>query len=226
MLLRLQEADDAIATISSEIGVVQAALLGETELDRRRSRALDAAGASTAAGVQLTNAETQLATLERRTKTLDRKLYDGSVHNPHELLEMQRELEGLRAQLGEAEEQMLALMELNEQTGDAEARARAAVDEIEAQRSEQEGPRRHRLQELERRLAESRAARDAAAASLSAAEQALYARVAARHHPAVVSIKGDTCGGCHIPLSNEERRAVRAGDAIVQCSSCDRILVP
>src|SRR5207244_5690653 len=125
-----------------EIGVLQAALRGETELDQRRLRAHDAAAASGTANTELTAAEAGLAGLERRTKLLDRKLYDGSVHNPHELLEMQRELEALRAQLGEAEEHMLALMELNERASAEANQARTAVGEIEARRSEEEGPRR------------------------------------------------------------------------------------
>jgi predicted nucleic acid-binding Zn-ribbon protein len=41
----------------------------------------------------------------------------------------------------------------------------------------------------------------------------------------VVPLVGDSCGGCHLPVSIEERRAVRTSDGIVQCSNCDRILV-
>jgi predicted nucleic acid-binding Zn-ribbon protein len=56
-------------------------------------------------------------------------------------------------------------------------------------------------------------------------DEALYQRVASRRHPAVASLSGDACGGCHLPLSIEERRQVRTGGGVVQCSNCDRILV-
>jgi uncharacterized protein len=63
------------------------------------------------------------------------------------------------------------------------------------------------------------------AAAVDSRDLALYTRVARQRAPAVVRIVGDSCGGCHLPLSNEERHAVRSGERIVQCPNCDRILV-
>src|SRR5205814_9382075 len=131
-----------------------------------------------------------------------RRLYGGSVRNPAELIEMQRELEVARAQLGAAEERLLALIDAGEQAGVEVSRSRGAVAELEAQRAQEQQPRQQRLQDLRAQLSEAEQARVRALDALTAAERALYARVAARHRPAVVSIKGDACGGCHLPLSN------------------------
>ena len=132
----------------------------------------------------------------------------------------------VRRQLGEAEERVLALIEAGEQAGADVTSTRDALAELEERRAQEQRPREQRLEDLRGQLSEAEQARTKAQSELTGTEQALYGRVAARHHPAVVSIKGDTCGGCHLPLSNEERRAVRAGDQLVQCSNCDRILVP
>jgi len=225
-VLRLQEADDTLASLSSEIKALQSLLRGEPELDSRRSRARDAGAARDDVAGRLAGAEQQLASLEKRVASLDRRLYDGSVRNPAELMEMQRELEVLRGQRGDVEEQVLELIESAEGAEAEAAAADAAVTDLEASRTREDAPRKARLRELQAHVADARTARESALAALSPTEQALYARVAAHHHPAVVSIKGDACGGCHLPLSNEERREVRAGDRIVQCSNCDRILVP
>ncbi len=225
-LLRLQVADEHVATLGSEVAVLESLLRRDPELETRRARSREASSAGMQAAEQLATAEEELAVLERRTKTLDRKLYDGSVHNPNELIEMQRELDVLRGQVAEAEDRLLTLIDSSEAAVKNADDAGQVVAEIERRRAEEERPRRQRLGELRARLVEAQQGRDAVAASVGAADLALYARVASRHHPAVVGIKGDQCAGCHLPLSNEERRAVRAGDGIVQCSSCDRILVP
>ena len=225
-VLRLQEADDTLASLSSEIKALQSLLRGEPELDSRRSRAADARTAREDVAGRLAGAEQQLASLDKRVAGLDRRLYDGSVRNPAELMEMQRELEVLRGQRGEAEERVLELFDSADRAQADAVAADATLAELEASRTRDDAPRKARLAELQARVADAQAAREAALSALSPTEQALYARVAAHHHPAVVSIKGDACGGCHLPLSNEERREVRAGDRIVQCSNCDRILVP
>lgn len=225
-MLRLQGADDALAALNAEVRSLHGLLRGEPELDARRARARDAHAQQDEAAAQLSAAEQQLSSLEKRVATLNRRLYDGSVRNPAELLEMQRELEVLRGQRGDAEEQVLQLIEAAETAQAGAADSDGALAALESSREHEDAPRRQRLAELQQRLGAAQSARDQALAALTPTEQALYARVASHHHPAVVSIKGDACGGCHLPLSNEERRAVRAGDTIVQCSNCDRILVP
>jgi uncharacterized protein len=222
----VQEVDDHISALSADIAALQALLRRDPEVEKQRARSKVADDEAARAVSELAAREQELATLERRTQQLDRRLYDGSVHNPAELLEMQRELEGLRGQLAELENRILALMESNEVAAQEAGGQRARLAELEARRATDSAPRREHLKELQRNLAEATQAREALLTETDAGDLALYRRVASHRHPAVVSIKGDACGGCHLPLSNEERRAVRAGDSIVQCSNCDRILVP
>ncbi|MBV8529345.1 MAG: hypothetical protein JOZ75_13625, partial [Candidatus Dormibacteraeota bacterium] len=87
-------------------------------------------------------------------------------------------------------------------------------------------PLEQRLGRLRSELAQAQGDRERIAASVEPRALELYRRVAQHRTPAVVGIAGDSCGGCHLPLSNQERSAVRAGTTITQCSNCDRILVP
>ena len=225
-LQRLQHADDHVAALRGEMATIEAALRGDPELDRRRARASETSSARQQSEEELSESEKALSALELRVKTLNRRLYDGSVKNPHELLEMQHELETLRAQVGTLEDQLLVVLESSEGAArDAQAAA-GAVTELEEQRDADTELRRRRLAVLRDLLAESVEERDALAREAGSADLALYNRVAALHRPAVVALNGDSCGGCHLPVSNEERRAVRTGPDVVQCSNCDRILVP
>jgi len=222
----LQEADTRIANLRSQIGDVEAALRGDVELDRSRGVAASATESRHTSEAAAQRAEAEMAALDARIRSLDRRLYDGSVRNPQDLLEMQHELETLRDRAREAEDHAIALLEDAESAAESERASLRTMEEHEQRRSDALDPLRRRLEVLTASLDAEIKDRDGIAAGIDPRNLALYARVAQRRQPAVVGMLGDACGGCHLPLSNEERRAVRAGERIVQCSNCDRILVP
>ena len=224
-LRRLQDADDRVAALRTELASVEAALSADTELDRRRDAAAAAQQAHASAEDAAAAAEAELATLQKRVRDLDRRLYGGSVHNPNELLEMQRELEALRSRKNDVEERTIALMETAEAASTDEHSAARALATREAERSDELGPLQQRREALNKEITDAIAGRARVADGVPRADLALYERVVGRRHPAVVPLIGDSCGGCHLPVSIEERRAVRTSEGIVQCSNCDRILV-
>jgi predicted nucleic acid-binding Zn-ribbon protein len=225
-LRRLQDADDHVAALRTDIETIDATLRGDAELDRRRGAASSASDARRTADEAAQAAETELNALQKRLRSLDRRLYGGTVHNPQELLEMQRELEALREHAAAVETHALELLETAEA---AEADERAAASEVsarESQRAAELGPLQEQRTARGHALDDAIAAREAVVASVAPADLRLYERVSAKHRPAVARLDGDSCGGCHLPLSIEERRAVRTGSDLVQCPNCDRIVVP
>lgn len=222
---RLQDADTRIAHLRAQLAAVTESLQRDPELDRRRSSAATARAEREHADADAAAAEAEMEALATRVRALDRRLYGGSVHNPHELLEMQHELEALRHQLSEAESRALELLDQAERT----SREAAATDEQlalgEARRAGELEPLRGHAEDLGAEMNATIAERERLAAAVEPRDLALYTRVAARRQPAVVPLQGDACGGCHLPLSIEERRLVRTAGALVQCSNCDRILV-
>ncbi|MBV9101331.1 MAG: hypothetical protein JOZ46_08365 [Candidatus Dormibacteraeota bacterium] len=224
-LRRVQDADTRIGALRGDLASAREALRRDPELERARAAASDAHDARVSADAAAAAAESTMKDLEGRVRTLDRRLYGGSVHNPHELMEMQQELEHLRGRLAEAEVAALAALEGAEYAQRAEEAAGREVAAEEARRAAALEPLRQRIAALEAELSAATAEREAAAGDAGAADLALYQRVASRRQPAVVAMSGDACGGCHLPLSIEERRLVRTGDRVVQCSNCDRILV-
>ena len=225
-LWRLQEVDSRIAALQAEIETAESRIRRDPELERAREGAAVAERERRAREQEATAAESEMNALQARVKTLDRRLYGGSVHNPQELVDMQRELDALRARALESEEHAIALLEDAESSAAHEQSRIAGLQAEEARRAAAIEPLRARLASLAEQQVQATAEREAVIAALDAAAVALYARVAQRRQPAVVGLAGDSCGGCHLPLSNEERRLVRTGTQIVQCSNCDRILVP
>ena len=225
-LRRVQDLDARIATLRDEQRQSGALLERDPALERARQRADASAAAQRGAEEALTSLDKELRSVSERARSMHRRLYGGSVRNPQELLELQHELETLTARVAQLEERALSAMEDAEQAANTAADDASALQREEHERTERLGPLQQRLQTLKEALDTATGERDRAFSQLTAAEQSLYARVAVKHRPAVVSIAGDVCGGCHLPLSIEERRSVRSGERVVQCSNCDRILVP
>ena len=226
VLLRLQQTDDQIAQLRSEIAGVESSLRGDPELDRLRTAetAAQAAHKESASGARI--AELEAASLQTRVREMDRRLYSGSIHNPAELMELQRELEVLRVKLSVAEDDAIERME---QVDAAQLSVRdmaALVAAREAQRAKALEPLRARQQTLTEQLEASNAERASLAAQAEPADLSLYTRIASHRRPAVTGVVGESCGGCRMPISNEERRAVRTGTGVTQCANCDRILAP
>jgi uncharacterized protein len=225
-LLSLQQIDDRIATLTSEIAVTEASLRGDPELDRLRAAEAAAHDEHRALGSSAKLAELEAASLQARIRELDRRLYGGTVRNPAELIEMQRELEAMRAKLSTAEDDALGRMEEVDVSTASLEKASAAVAARDAQRSASLEPLRARLVTLNAERDVLNGERDAVRADTDPNDLSLYARIASHRRPAVTGLAGESCAGCRMPVSNEERRAVRTGTGLTQCANCDRILAP
>jgi uncharacterized protein len=225
-LLSLQEIDDRLSTLASDIAATEASIRGDPELDRLRAAEATAQEEHRTRGAGARLAELDAASLQTRIRELDRRLYGGTVRNPAELMEMQRELETLRARLSTAEDDALEQMEQVDQSLAHLQDVSAQVAVRESQRHESMEPLRAHLASLTAERDVLNAERDALRAETDPSDLSLYARIAVHRRPAVTGLAGDFCAGCHMPVSNEERRAVRTGTGLTQCANCDRILAP
>jgi uncharacterized protein len=224
-MLELQQIDDRIAGRRKAAREVEARIAGSPELEAARRRATGLAAERGMIEERLAAAGRDSAALRGRVRVIDRQLYGGSVRNPQDLLTLQRELAEVRERLVAADDAELRLMEEAEVAEAAATAASAAVAGIEGARSAAAGDERARLDALRADIAELERDRAAVAGALPPAELALYTRLATRLHPAVTQLKGDSCGGCRLPLGVREVRAARVGSELVQCSNCDRVVV-
>jgi uncharacterized protein len=224
-MLELQQIDDRIAGRRKAAREVEARIAGSPELEAARRRATGLAAERGMIEERLAAAGRDSAALRGRVRVIDRQLYGGSVRNPQDLLTLQRELAEVRERLVAADDAELRLMEEAEAAEASATAASAAVAGIEGARSAAAGDERARLDALRADIAELERDRAAVAGALPPAELALYTRLATRLHPAVTQLKGDSCGGCRLPLGVREVRAARVGSELVQCSNCDRVVV-
>jgi predicted nucleic acid-binding Zn-ribbon protein len=167
--------------------------------------------------------------LGARADEADKQLYSGSTNSPRELQAMQADVDMLRRQRSDLEDQELDVMEARE-TLDAEL---ASLDADIAKIAEEIG----RLQgliavaegEIDAELAEEDAAWAAQAAAVPEPLLADYQRRRAQNKGAgAARLVGTSCTACHLSIPSTEAEQIRksAGESISYCDNCGAILVP
>ena len=171
--------------------------------------------------------ELQAATLRDKAGPVERKLYGGSVTNPKELGDLQRDLEQINRQRQTVEEELLTVLEQVEakragvRAGESRLRAlesawAAAQEELRAEEAR-----------LEAEIAALQERRAAQAARIPAAPVATYDRLRRRRKGlAVVKVERGACLGCRLTVPTVILQRARSGmnPTPVQCPSCERML--
>ncbi len=208
-----------IADIESRIGETEDLIAArelvqsrEAEVEglRRRQRDLDAA----------------VEDLDAKIRPVEAKLYGGSIRNPKELTDLQKDVNSLKARRGKFDDQSLASMEATEA-------ATRALDEAKVRLSEVEEA--WRVDQRELLDAKSRAERDMAALdderqrrtkSMDSPHLGVYESLRnVKQGRPVARIERGACQGCRLTLPTYVVQKARSAVGLVQCPSCERILV-
>jgi predicted nucleic acid-binding Zn-ribbon protein len=192
-----------------------------------------------AARSQVETARERLADLERQQKTAEwaaddigakvakeeKKLYEGSVKNPRELMGLQQEVDLVKQKRAAQEEQLLAIMldvdaaqlefdRSSSELKDLQGRWEAEQKELSAEQSK-----------LEASLAALQEKRNRALEHIDHAGIRLYEGLRqAKQGRAVAKVEQGRCQGCRISLPVSDQQGVRLGHEVVTCSNCGRIL--
>lgn len=225
-LFALQETD--LATDSTVTGLADVeAQLGETE-ELVRARELVDQSCERVKEIQRRQREMELDAAEVREKAtqIEGKLYGGSVTSPKELEDFQADLTSLQGRLRKREDSLLEVMlELEEaeatlkEAEEALAQTEASWKAEQASLSDTQATLKEDLVELEARRSRELDGMDRAALSLY---EILRER---RQGAAIAVVERGLCQGCRIALPMSILQKARAGAGLVQCVSCERILL-
>ncbi len=225
-LFALQEIDlrrDARRAVIADIE----ARLGETpEVLAARDAVAAAATNLKELQVQQRHLDAKAQDLDAKMRPLETKMYNGSVRNPKELTDMQKELNHFKAQRSELDDDGLELIEaidavsaLLVQRQDALKRAEAEWQADQKDLVEDKGEAEVEYASLERE-------RDLRTAEMDGSMLGLYESLrSSKASRAVARVERGTCQGCRITLPTHLVQRVRGGGVLAQCPSCERILV-
>lgn len=171
----------------------------------------------------------EVESVKEKRAGFDAKLYGGTVTNPGELQDLQREIDALSRRITALEDDEIEIMEQVEPVEAALAELRTTVEQRTAVLADAE----LRLTAAE---AEVLAAIDAETALRETSLQPVPADLLAEYASlrggrggiGVARLTGAQCGGCHLTLSAMEAARMRKlpDGEVGHCEECGRILVP
>jgi len=214
--LELQRKQQELSEVEHQLSDNKALVVAESKLASQKEQMEDARR-------KQKSSEWELEDLQEKLRRIDSKLYSGTTKDPKELVNLEKEVKGLKSQIGPKEDTLLGLMS---QVEEIEARVKTTAEEIERlkreweQRQETFGQRKSEVEDL---LARLRGDRNGLAQQIDSEAINTYERIRLTRGQAVVKVERGKCQGCHITVPTSQWQKAKAGD-LIQCNSCSRIL--
>jgi predicted nucleic acid-binding Zn-ribbon protein len=225
-LFGLQEIDLTRDSRRALVADIESRLGESEELVAARELVQSAASELEAVRRQQREIEAQLQDLDAKIAPVEKKLYGGSIRNPKELTDLQKEDDALKKHRGELDERGLELMERAEDAsralGEATQRLRTVEQSWQQDVADLQATRERAAREMVR-LDEERQKRTA---GMERSALGLYESLRPKKSGrAVARIERGACQGCRLSLPTHVVQRARSAAALVQCPSCERILV-
>ena len=231
-LLVVQEHDTALDRLRHR----RESLPERAQLEAQLAEQRRAEGARAAVQAQRDEVHSQERRLDDETRAIqshaddvNTKLYSGTVTSPRELQAMQADIEMLKRQISDLEDEELDVMEQRE-TLDTQL---ATIDSALTDLGESIGKLREVIGVAEREIDEETAneskARAEAAAPIPESLVRDYEKRRAQNRGAgAARLVGTTCQACHLTIPSTEAEQIRraAGADVAYCDNCGAILVP
>lgn len=166
--------------------------------------------------------------LEAKAKAEDARMYSGTISSPRELQAMQADIDQLRRQAAEREDEELEVMVRREALDAEVAEVEAAQAALAAEMATLQAAIEAQEREIDAELAGEEAARDALAPNIPESTLRLYEQVRANNRGVgAARLVGMNCQACHLALPATEVDRIRhlPADELVRCEHCGAILV-
>jgi predicted nucleic acid-binding Zn-ribbon protein len=214
--LELQKKQQELTEVESQLSDNKALVAAESRLTLQKEQLADARK-------KQKSSEWELEDLQEKIRQIDGKLYSGKTKDPKELVNLEKEVKGLKSQTKTKEDILLGLMSLAEEM---EATARTTDGELERLKKEWEqlqATLRPRRSEIETALSELKGGRSRLGEQIDSEAFNIYERIRSARGQAVVKVERGRCLGCHITVPTSQWQKAKAGD-LIQCNNCSRIL--
>ena len=212
----LQKNQQIVAETIHQLNEDRALVTAESELTTQKQQLVEAKK-------KQKSAEWELEDLQERINHLNNKLYDGTVKNPKELVNIEHEAESLKGRLSTKEDELLELMS---QVEEMETKVKTGTKEFQQLKQEwqqkQENLNRGKV-EVDTVLTTLAKNRRELTQQISPEALNLYEQIKLTKGQAVAKVEQGRCQGCRITLPISRWQKARAGD-LVQCNNCQKIL--
>jgi hypothetical protein len=224
-LFQLQEIDTAIDKASNRIKEIQSLIDNDQTVQLAQTKVAKQEKLFVKEKNEFDELNDEIQSRKNKKAQSESSLYGGSISNPKELQDLQKEISYLTSTIGDMEDQLLeklVQMETVEEelTGDKK-NLKAALSEFETRKSLLLGEKNH----LENTLDTQNSQRQSIVEQIDAQNLEIYRSIrAAKNGYAVARLEDDACSACGTSLTASQRQQARSPGTLLYCPSCGRII--
>lgn len=225
LLYELQELDGESGGLTQRLSVVDNSLGNRTSINSMENSVDQKAGhVQKLEGIRL-DSEMAVDSGRAKIEEVEGKLYGGSVKNPRELQDLDRELKGLKETLQSLEDKVLESLVILEQAQEEHTTESGQLEIAKSAWAQEQEHLVHEKEGLLLRLGRLDTKRKKAAQQLEPKELQLYERLrVAKGGQAVALVERGLCRACSMALATHQLQRARSGRESVLCGTCGRIL--
>jgi uncharacterized protein len=209
--------------LRDEIERVESLLASDPNVAHAEEALATAKANQQAIQLRLRDSDRERETHRTRIRTREKELMSGRIRNPTELMQLNAEVDHLKASFVEEEDAQLRLMEESELADQDVLEATEHLMDTRTRSAGDEPALRRDLETWQAELAAVRTDSEGVWAQLPPPAQRSYLGV--RVHPPVAEVDRNQCRACHVTVTSSGMQLLRKGDEIVRCENCGRILV-
>jgi predicted nucleic acid-binding Zn-ribbon protein len=224
-LQELQVLDSRVAGLERKLEAIPTRIHGIRDGLQQAKASVDATRAKLdGARKDIRTKEKELEYQAAQRKKLEAKLYE--VKTNKEYSAVLAEIESAKVEKDRIEEEILALMELQERLGREVVEADARLRPHEAEAKVQEAAATEELRALEVDVEAARSERESVVRDVPRDLLVQYARLLKGRAGLAVALVGSNgiCSGCRVTLTPQRFNEVRQSSQILVCENCGRFL--
>jgi len=225
MLYRLQRIDSQISQVTARVTEIDRLLSEDERLKAARAESEMARGRLEKSRNLLRGSEHAVSEQQLKIEQTNSTLYSGTVRNPKELQDLQKDVVSLNKHLQTLEDQQLQAMIEFEEAEQSNQAAQENLTRVQAEVIQSKAGLSGERDQLKSRRENLAAERLAALSAITPANLAIYDHLREiKGGVAVTAVEDDACTLCGAPIRPGEGQMARMQTNLVYCSSCGRIV--
>jgi len=224
-LYRLQKIDTMIDQKESRLGEIDAILNDNRAIRQAQNNLEKAKSTAKQIRIELGQIVNKVEAQRIKRKTTQASLFSGKIKNPKALQDLQMESEALARYITQLEDEQLLKMIANEEADKIEKQAELKLERLKIASIEENASLLGERSKLEEDLSKLQKEKEAVTNSIPQNNLKLYLRLRkTKRKVAVATVSDGGCSVCGQAMTPADLQTLRAGNKMVYCPSCGRIL--
>jgi uncharacterized protein len=225
ILSELQDVDIEIQTLDEALSEARRKASDEGDLPKIKAQLVKIDAVLENRSVKHRAAERKIEELVATVKSIDKRLYDGSVTNLKEVEALGEQREFSSTQRAEGEDLLLELMVEIDEFQNARDRHVSAIERLTGAKERELAELKTTEPDLLSEIADLKGIRSGQASQVPPSLLARYETLRkSKGGRAVATLDGHLCSACRVELPVGDQGRAKSGQEIVQCNSCRRII--